>query len=109
MGFNQTTLIQGSSMQLSYGLQPAIDLSVGWTCNVEVIPKALGLTGTPSVTKTITALSANNKYFLGKLTPAESASLAPGDYWVVGQLENTTLQLEGEDHQVVTVTDQGIA
>jgi len=106
---NETKIQQGESVNISYGLSPAEDMSSGWVCTVEVIEQSLGMSGTPAITKTLTSFSANNMFFMGKLTPAETTGLAIGDYWIVADLANTNSQRNSEVRDTLVVTEQGVA
>ena len=101
-------VIQGTSLALTYGLRPAEPLNVGWTCTVEVVPKSLGKTGAASITKVVSALTANNMFFEASLTPAETTSLPVGEYWVLAQLDNAATQRNAEVHDVISITEQGV-
>lgn len=101
-------VIQGTSLSLTYGLRPTEALDVGWTCTLEVVPKALGKSGTASISKTVTVLTPNNLFFVGGLTPADTTSLPVGDYWVVAQLANTTTQRNAEVHDLISIEEQGV-
>lgn len=102
-------VIQGASVNLRFGLKPPSDLSVGWVCRVEVVLKSDGVSGTPAISKTLTDLSANNFYFTGKLTPTETASLSPGRYILMVELDNAGDELNQEYHEYIDIEAQGIA
>ena len=102
------TVIQGTSLALTYGLRPAEALNVGWTCTVEVVPKALGKGGTPALTKAVTTLTANNLFFESSLTPTDTTALPVGEYWVMAQLDNAAAQRNAEVHDVISITEQGV-
>ena len=104
----ETAIQQGESVNLSYGLAPAEDMSTGWVCTVHVTSQALGLGGTPAITKTLGDFSANNMFFLGKLTPTETGNLATGDYWITAELDNAAQQRNAEVIDSLVVTEQGV-
>jgi hypothetical protein len=68
---------------INTGQRILTDLDPNYTCKIQV--------GGASIDKAVVAKTADNKYFRGWLTPAETAALVPGDYPLAMQISNATL------------------
>lgn len=71
---------------MGVGARVLSELDVNYTCKIQVAGTAIN--------RAVTAKTADNKYFRGWLTPAETAPLTPGDYVLAMQISNATLTPE---------------
>ena len=96
---------QGEHLVFKNGLKVdgvAQDLS-GHTCSIDVLSV---VDGSSALAKAITETADSNTNFVIRITPAEMAGIAPGDYRLVTQVINSSSGFDYEYHDTLTVSEQ---
>lgn len=103
----QHTVIQGDSYFLDFKTASYPTFDVNWTGSWSIVD-ALGSAGS-SVASGSLAISSDSKFLEMRIAPADTEAIPPGDYYLVVQVENTTLSFRREIVQeTLEITDQGI-
>jgi hypothetical protein len=90
-GCPKSEIRQGESLELKYTYDPPQDLT-DFVCTVNV---RVDNEGDPTdeelrITKTLTELSNDGMSYVGRLTSGETNLLIQGNYWIAGELNNST-------------------
>lgn len=99
-----STIRQGESLGLSYGLTPAQNMSA-WACRVVIKSTKAG---SALIDKTLTDLDGDSENFIGQLTPTETSGLSVGTYWLAAEVSNATTSENAEYHDKLIVTEQAV-
>jgi hypothetical protein len=101
------TLIQGDSFAYNYSLKNGDDFDSNWNGTWAIVDR-LG-DGRQTLASGLLSLSSDNKYFELNIIPSATSSVAVGDYKLVVQLTNTSINFNKEIVQDdMKITAQGI-
>ena len=99
---------QGEHLIVKNGLDldgVAITLSA-YSCSIDVVSV---VDGSSVLQRAVTELSDADTKFVTRITPAEMAAIAPGDYKLVTQISNSSAGFDYEYQDILTVSPQIIS
>lgn len=101
------TITQGDSYFLDFKTASYPTLDVDWTGSWAIVD-ALGSTGN-TVASGALAISSDSKWFEMRIAGTDTEAIPPGDYFLVVQVENTTISYRNEIlKDTCEITEQGI-
>jgi len=104
---------QGESLSVKYGLKldgVEQNFATGWVCKLVVKLKSGGLDGAvKAIEKTITTQNTGNTRYIVSITPTEMLALDEDDYYMLVELSNSTLNINKEFHDKLSVSLQGVS